>query len=312
MYAPAFDAEAAYVPLRGNQLVSVLLKDGTLAWSVECPMSAAPAAGDGLVFAGSEGFIEARSRNDGLVEWRRAIVGRISSLHWDTGWLLATTVGGPMLALRAIDGEILWQRDFGAALQAPPAPSGDRAYLPLKDGRLLAVSLQTGDEIWTRKLPEAGVGILALADRLYVGAIDNHFYSLDPEDGDVKWKWPTGADVLGTPAIDTRRVYFLALDNVLRGHNRNSGSMIWKRVLPMRPSTGPLLSGNTLIVAGVATELRAYNATDGQPAGEFVLKGAQDEEVQLAAPPHLTPQDLLILTTKGGRVLALAGTPPPP
>ena len=38
---------------------------------------------------------------------------------------------------------------------------------------------------------------------------------------------------------------------------------------------------------------------DGTPAGEHVLKGTENEEMLLAAPPHLTPQDLLILVTKG-------------
>jgi outer membrane protein assembly factor BamB len=311
-FAPAFDTTRVYIPLNNNQLVAVWLKDGTRAWSVECPMSAAPVAGDGMVFSGTDGLIEARSQTDGLVQWRRPIEGRITSLYWDTGWLLATTASGPLLALRGIDGEILWQGDVGAPLHAPPAPAGDRLYLALKDGHLLALSIETGEQIWTQKLPEAGVGILALADRLYVGGLDNYFYSLDTRDGRVKWKWPTGADVLGMPALDPRRVYFVALDNVLRAHNRNSGSMMWKRVLPMRPSTGPLLSGNTVIVAGVATELHAYNAADGRPAGDFILKGAQGEELQLAAPPHVTAEDLVILTTKGGRLRALGNAPRDP
>ena len=76
--------------------------------------------------------------------------------------------------------------------------------------------------------------------------------------GDVK----TGADLLGLPVLDERRVYFIALDNLLRGHNRNNGTMLWKRVLPMRPFTGPLLSGETLIVPGVAAELHAFKHAD--------------------------------------------------
>ena len=74
----------------------------------------------------------------------------------------------------------------------------------------------------------------------------------------------TGADVLGLPVLDERRVYFVALDNVLRGHNRNGGSMLWKRVLPMRPFTGPILSGQISIVSGVASELRALQRRDGK------------------------------------------------
>ena len=154
-----------------------------------------------------------------------------------------------------------------AAERRQPAPTGDRLYLPLKDGRVVALSLQSGDEIWTHKLAEPAVGILPVGDRVFIGARDNQFHSLSAEDGDVDWRWPTGADLLGLPVLDARRVYFIALDNILRGHNRNSGSMLWKQVLPVRPFTGPLLSGDTLIVTGVAAELHGYNTADGKSAG---------------------------------------------
>jgi outer membrane protein assembly factor BamB len=316
-YGPAFDSERAYIALRTNQLIALQLTDGKVVWSVECPMNAAPAAGDGLVFSSSDDLIEARAAADGRPQWRRPIKGKVLLLHWDSGWLLASTEAGPLLALRATDGEILWQRDLGSPLQGLPAPAGDRIYVPLKDGRILALSLSSGEDIWTQKLTEPAEGILPVGDRVFVGGRDNHLRALDASDGDTDWKWPTGADVLGIPVLDERRVYFVALDNILRGHHRGSGSMLWKRVLPMRPFTGPLLSGQTLIMPGVASELRAYNATDGKPIahGEFIVKGAENEEMLLAAPPFLTAQDLIVLVTKGGQVRGVGSKPegaPPP
>jgi outer membrane protein assembly factor BamB len=307
-FAPAFDDDQAYIALRTDQLVALRLADGKIVWSVECPMIAPPAAGDGLVFSSSDDLIEARAKADGRPQWRQPIKGKVLLLHWDSGWLLASTEAGPLLALRATDGEILWQRDLGSSLQGPPAPAGDRA---LKDGRILALSLMSGEDIWTQKLTEPAVGILPVGDRVFVGGRDNHLRSLDASDGDNNWEWQTGADVLGIPILDERRVYFVALDNVLRGHNRNNGSMLWKRVLPMRPFTGPLISGQTLIMPGVASELRAYSTIDGKPIpnGEFVVKGAENEEMLLAAPPFLTPQDLIVLVTKGGQVRGIGSKP---
>ena len=46
--------------------------------------------------------------------------------------------------------------------------------------------------------------------------------------------------------------------------------------------------------------------------GTFALKGAENEEMLLAAPPHLTAQDLLILVTKGGQVRAVGSSRRPP
>jgi outer membrane protein assembly factor BamB len=111
------------------------------------------------VFVGGDGLIEARAQADGRAQWRRPVKGRIALLYWDTGWLVAATETGPIFALRATDGEILWQRDLDSPLSAPPAPAAERLYLALKDGRILALSLTTGDDIWMHKLTESAVGL---------------------------------------------------------------------------------------------------------------------------------------------------------
>jgi outer membrane protein assembly factor BamB len=309
-FAPAFDTNRVYLPLQTQQLVALMIKDGSVAWSVECPMTAAPTAGAGLVYAGSEDLIEARADTDGSAQWRRPIPGRPIALHWDNGWLFAQTEAGAFFAIRSVDGAIIWQKDFGSPLSGPPAPTGERLYVPLKDGRVVALSLQNGDEIWTHKLEDGAVGVLPVGDRVFIGARDNQFHSFSAEDGDADWRWRTGADLLGLPVLDTRRVYFVALDNILRGHDRNNGSMMWKQVLPVRPFTGPLLSGETLIVSGVAAQLYAYNTTDGKPAGSHEVKGAENEEMLLAAPPHLTNLDTLILVTRGGQVRSVGTAAP--
>jgi outer membrane protein assembly factor BamB len=312
-FPPAFDTDRFYVSLKTNQLVALVIADGRVAWSVECPMSAPPAAGGGLVFAGSDGLVEARTEAHGAAQWRRPVPGRVISLHWNAGWLIAQTEAGLLLAMRAADGAVLWQKDFGSPLSAgaPPALAGDRLYLPLKDGRVVALSLQVGDEIWTHKFTEPAAGILPVGDRVFIGGRDNHFHSLSADNADSDWEWPTGADLLGLPVLDDRRVYFMALDNVLRGHNRNNGNMDWKQLIPVRPFTGPLLSGETLIVSGVAAELYGYSTLDGKRSGPFSLKGAENEEMLLAAPPHLTASDSLILVTKGGQVRALGSAAAP-
>ena len=311
-FPPAFDDNGVYISLQSKQLVLLKIADGSTVWSVECPMSAAPAAGGGFVYAGSDGLVEARGEAAGAAQWRRPVEGKVITLHWNAGWLFAQTEPGLLLAIRAADGEILWQTKFGSTLSAPPAAAGDRVYLGLNDGRVIALALQSGQEIWTYKLAEAAAGILPVGDRVFIGGRDNQFHSLRAEDADPDWRWRTGADLLGLPVLDERRVYFIALDNVLRAHNRNNGSMIWKQVLPVRPFTGPLLSGETLIVSGIAAELYGYNTSDGKRAGPFALKGAENEEMLLAAPPHLTTQDSLILVTKGGQVRAIGSTAAPP
>jgi outer membrane protein assembly factor BamB len=314
-FPPAYDTGRAFVPLQNRQVSAVSLADGQSTWSLDWNVTSPPAAGESLVFAAVGDSIEARSQGDGRLRWQAPVDAPIAGpLHWDSGWLVASVEPTSVLALRASDGGRLWQSDIGARLQAPPALAGDRLYLALQDGRLIAVELQTGKLLWTRAFSEPVTGILPLEDRLFAGSRDNFFYCLAAEDGTTRWMQRTGADIAGTPVIDERHVYFVALDNMLRALDRWGGSLRWHRQLPFRPSTGPLLSGDLLIVTGIAAELRGYLASTGMPAGELALRTDEGNEMQLAAPPALAegvPAPPIILT-RDGRFQGLGPAPPPP
>ncbi len=311
-FPAAYDAAQAYIALRDERLMAISLETGQSSWSVACPTTAAPVAGDQLVFVGGDGYVQALEQRDGARRWRTAIEGSVTSLYWDTGWLIATTDKSALVALRAVDGAFLWQRHLESALHSAPAPTGDRLYLSMKSGALLALAILTGDPIWTIQLPKPGNGILPIGDRIYIGSEDDKFYCLSAKSGKIIWLWKAGADVIGTPAVDLKRVYFVSLDNVLRAVDRNSGSVRWQKSLPMRPATGPVLTGWTLIVASSVAELHAYSTEfNGAPLGELTLLSEQKQEMQLAAPPHLTADDTLVLITKSGQMQALIGSPSP-
>jgi outer membrane protein assembly factor BamB len=312
-FPPAYDAARAFVALQNNQLMSVSLETGKSEWSLESSTTAAPAAGDSLVFTGGAGYLQASAQQDGAQRWRTPVDGSVTSLYWDTGWLLATTDKSALFAIRATDGAVIWRRDLEATLHSVPAPDGDRLYLLLNNGTLLALAMETGDPVWTKALPKPGSGVLAVGNRLYVGAQDDIFYCLSAKDGKVVWRWKAGGDVIGTAAIDAKHVYFLAMDNVLRALDRNSGSMRWQKPLSMRPSTGPLLTGWSVLVAGSPAQLQGYSSEfNGTPLGDpLVLKSADNQELQLASPPYLMTDATLVLITKGGLMQALIGSPAP-
>ena len=179
---------------------------------------------------------------------------------------------GTLLVLRGLDGQLIWHRDLGAPLSAPPALAADRVYAPAKDGRIVALRLDTGEPIWERRIGGVPSEMLALDDRLYVGSDDNFFYCLTARTGQIDWRWRTGGDVVGTPVVDERRVYFVSFDNILRALDRRSGAQRWKRPLPFRPITGPLMAGEMVIVTGVAPPLNAYLTKDGTPGGDVISK----------------------------------------
>jgi outer membrane protein assembly factor BamB len=156
---------------------------------------------------------------------------------------------------------------------------------------VIALTVVDGSPIWERRLGGAPNEILALEDRLYVGAQDNFLYCLMTEDGRIDWRWRTGGDVIGLPVVDDNTVYFVSLDNVLRALNRKSGGQRWIRTLPFRPAWAPVKVAGVLVVAGQSPSLRAYALTDGSASGEVTAPA------EIAEAPHVVESGATALPT---------------
>ena len=266
--APAgFDQQMAYVPLKGGELLAVDLNEGRVAWTVNLSTSFTPATGDGLVFAGGEDLVIALDQLSGRTVWRAPLGATLSGpLHWDSGWVLASTEPGDLVALNMDDGQVLWRSALGSPLAVKPTATDDRLYVALRDGRLAAVDGESGTPIWTVALKQDVTGILALEDQLLVGTRANVLHSLSLDRGRINWSQKAGADVIGAPAADEDRIYFVAFDNVLRALNRRNGNLLWRRNLPSRPSGGALRVDDVVLVPFATNTINAYRVTTGEPS----------------------------------------------
>jgi eukaryotic-like serine/threonine-protein kinase len=279
---PAYDPALAFFAIADDRIVAYDLKSGTQKWIISAQAQVEPVAGGGLLMVAAPERLTALRAGDGSVEWELPFTEKVAQHPvWDNGWLIVAAAGGTVHAFRASDGHLVWSRDVGSPAHAPPALAGDRLYVPTSDGRIVALLVESGAPVWERRLGGAPNDVLALDERLYVGATDDFFYCLMTKDGRVDWRWRTGGDAIGVPVADDRRVYFVALDNLLRALDRTTGGQHWMRPLPFRPTTGPVKAGRTLLITGQAPTLRGYNMSDGSPAGE--IQAAPD----VAAPPHV-------------------------
>jgi len=281
---PAYDGRLTFIPIEGDRLVAYDLLTGTQKWMVTARPELAPAAGNGLVFIREAGKLRALHASDGSNAWERPLSDTLAVQPvWDNGWLVVALVSGEVRALRATDGEVIWNRDLKSPAHAAPALAADRVYVPTTDGRIVALRVESGEPVWETRLGGAPNEILALEERLYVGSQDNWFYCMMASDGRVDWRWRTGGDVIGKPVADERYVYFVALDNVLRAMNLVTGGQQWMRPLPIRPAWGAVKAGSTILVAGQAAAIRAYNIKDGVAAGTVTGVATAPEDAAAAA-----------------------------
>jgi outer membrane protein assembly factor BamB len=272
---PAYDDAHVFFSIEGARLVAYALPSGQQVWMVAARPQMEPAAGGGLLFLVEPDALVALHASDGSIAWELPFAEKLAVRPvFDNGWLIVSTEAGEILAFRAADGHLVWRRDMTSPSHAPPSLAADRIYVSASDGRVVALAVEDGEPLWERRLGGAPNDILALDERLYVGSTDNFFYCLMTEDGRIDWRWRTGGDVIGRPIADEHLVYFVALDNVLRALNLKSGGQLWMRSLPMRPVSGPVRAGSTVLVSGIAAALRAYDVKDGKPApGEPVKPG---------------------------------------
>ena len=278
---PVFSGDRGFFPLDNGRLEAHDLATGDTVWSVDARVASQPAAGGGQVFFVEPDAIRAARGDDGSLAWQLPFSEPLASpLVWDNGWLVAASASGSILAFRASDGRLIWRHDVGSPPSARPALAADRVYIAAGDARIVALQVETGAPLWERRLGGAPSDMLALDDRVYIGSNDNFLYCLRASDGEIDWRWRTGGDVVGLPIVDDQRVYFVALDNLLRALDRRSGAQRWKRALPFRPRAGPVRVGDALVVSGVAPTLRAFLARDGTPAGEVAT------ESEVASAPY--------------------------
>jgi eukaryotic-like serine/threonine-protein kinase len=280
---PAAGPHHVYLALRSGQVVALSLEDGRESWRTDVAPLHGVAAGEDRVFAVADGQVVSLDGRTGEVAWRVDLATAAVAPTWRSGWLIAGTSGGDVVALRASDGVEVWRRSLGAALRHPVSIDGDRAYAALSDGSLAAMDVTTGQVQWHIQLPDLPGPVLALGDRVYVGSDDKFFYALDAADGRRRWRWRTGGDVIGLPALDEHRVYFVSLDNVARALDARSGVQQWRRALDSRPRAGPVLVEGLLIVGGLGAELRMLQAATGTVAGRWMAPG------ELAQPPLILP-----------------------
>ena len=282
---PTYDDLRGFFPIENDRIAAYELASGKQLWiAAGRPVLAAASVDELLILPEAEAIVALHAA-DGRQAWRAPQADSLAVPPTPApGFIVISAKSGTVSALRVMDGSAVWSRGLGSPARAAPTIRADRIYVPLSDGRVVALVADTGEVAWERKIGGAPGDVLALEERVFVGSTDNFFYCLMASDGRIDWRWRTGADVVGIPAADASTVYFASLDNVLRALNQKSGGQRWMRALPVRPASGPLVVGATVVVSGRAPTIRTFNTRDGSPATDIA---AGDDVI---APPRVWAQ----------------------
>lgn len=117
----------------------------------------------------------------------------------------------------------------------------------------------------------------AIRDRLFVGANDGNFYSIEASTGLVQWSFATKAENLSAPLLEDGVVYFLAGNNVLYALDAATGKQLWlysrqdTAQFSIRGGSQPAYHNGTLYVGFSDGSLVAFNAKSGSAVWEVQL-----------------------------------------
>ena len=166
-------------------------------------------------------------------------------------------------------------------IQLIPEPYENWIFTAGRDGRIIALDRDSGDEVWTKRKkslrisggPGAGEGLV------FVGTSDAEVVAFDAETGEEKWQAEVSSEVLAPPRAAYRTVVVRTGDGKLFAIDIDSGKRRWvyDRTIPtltLRGTGAPVIH-NTTVIAGF---------DNGRLVALDLLTGKQAWETRLAVP----------------------------
>jgi outer membrane protein assembly factor BamB len=309
---PASSAGRLYLALQSG-LSARRLADGTEVWQAPIEVDGPMAASDDRLVVAVKGELRGLDASTGAVVWTDP-TGRLTAPPLVHGESLLVATGEQVICYRVADGSKVWSRETGAVEQRP-AVEGSRVYVPAADGRLIALDLASGEPAWEFDIGIKPTEPLVYGNRLFVGSAAKQFCSLFLESGRSRrydWCFQVGAAVIGRPAADETHVYFVALDNMLRAHDRGHGAYRWRKDLLYRPSAGPLLVGRSIAAPGSVPRVEVFETGRGTSALQLTLATKLATAPLLIEPSGELPARIAAVTGGLAKVwtVTLAGPAP--
>ncbi|MFQ6106167.1 MAG: PQQ-binding-like beta-propeller repeat protein [Thermoplasmata archaeon] len=144
---------------------------------------------------------------------------------------------------------------------------GDIIYFGSDYGRIYAVNVSTGKEVWNYTTGgEIWASPLVAGDKVYIGSSDDSLYALDRTTGNLSWTHPTGDDVYSSAKYLDGKVVFGSLDGNLYLLDSETGG---ETIAPFH--TNGSIYGTPAIVNGTAI----FGSNDGKVYRVSIENGSE-------------------------------------
>ncbi len=268
-----------------GEIVAFDASNGSEIWrvAVGAPIRSSPTLSEGRLFVVSyDNQLFALSALDGRMLWTHSGIAENAQLLGTAspavaGGLVVTAYSsGELFALRADNGRVAWSdtlsfgRRMGAStvlsdINGSPVIDRDRVYAVNFSGRLVAISLRTGDRLWDQEVSGVQTPWIA-GDFLFLLTTDGDVLCLSRRDGRIRW-------VRSLPRYEDPE--------------DREDPIYW---------TGPILVSDRLIVVGSNGQAVSISPYTGRLLGQIELPDGVD------VPPAVANGTVYVLTNEGDLV----------
>lgn len=159
----------------------------------------------------------------------------------------------------------LWRYDQEELIEFAPIVAGERMYLIDNDARFIALNNDTGKLIWKKRLGKlnASSPVFWRGTLLAVNLVPGQALAIRARDGKVLWKRDLPGRAESSPLVIGETMYFGTEPGVFFALNARNGKVEWQQQLDGEIKAAPAYSQKTLYVGDYAGQFYALRANDG-------------------------------------------------
>ena len=327
---PAIDNGLVFAASHKGEIVAVALDTGRNVWvkKLKVPISAGPAAGSGIVVAGSsKGAVIALDGATGRQLWRSQVNSELlSSPAISENVVVLRSVDGRLHGLETRTGKQLWSVEqqvprLSLRGTAIPIVAKEVAISGFDNGKVMAVSLTTGDTIWDTalasphgrteldRLVDIDSAVRVVGENVFAAGFQGRTAMLALDSGQLWWSHDMSS--YRGLAVDADNLYVTESDGTVVAMRQRDGAELWRNdKIKRRGLSAPIVTSTAIAVADFQGYIHWLDKNTG------VLVARERIAKQRVSNPPAGADDTIVVLTDGGTLAAYRATPrvssPPP
>jgi outer membrane protein assembly factor BamB len=311
---PAIDNGLVFAASDQGLLLAVNLETGKKVWvkKLKLPLSAGPGAGSGMVVVGtSKGAVLAFEGASGRQLWRTQVNSELLS---------APAISEKVVVMRSVDGRLhgfdsssgkeLWSVEqqvprLSLRGTAIPIIAKEVAVSGFDNGKVMAVSLNSGDTVWDTalasphgrteldRLVDIDSEVRVVGENVFAAGFQGRTAMLALDSGQI-W-WARDMSSYRGLSVDDENLFVTQSDGVVLALRQRDGSELWRNDKLMRRGLStPAITSSAIAVA----DYQGYLHWLDKSTGELVAR-QRVAKFRVSNPPVAVKNTVVVLTDAG-------------